>query len=516
MSNALARAELETHAPGIRQVPEEILRAIFTIVFETLNILWDAKLDYMYDHRSPAHGSLTLSHVCAAWRTTARNYGQLWRAVDLAEPELAELCLDLSKRHNLHVFCRTVQKMHNEPEEPKPRYIAALERVFKESARIETLRLSDSLVGSIHRPYYLQGILPIVTRLDAEFTNLKTLRGMEWERGDLSPLVRGASASLRKLELPSCVLSLDAFFSLHSVVKLRIDCYMNFQLDDWRRLFGQLAPTLRHLVVLIDGMGHMNPPVTLPVLETLHLRGSGHEACASLHAPQATHITIEDGDRFEEDEQELVGDHYSVAINQRFPDISSLHHPFHLRYLHGQNITVSNGDMEFAFEVTCSIRMLAFLCFGLHPALRHTVTHLEIWSVSTADPVTGEEDALNHSQNYREISEYLSGLEEIYIDADTAADLLLWHTRAENRTAFSTVNSIKLSYFGHNTDTSDQNSMVQILVEVQNMRVESGHPIQLTFVSPGEVSQGTLDLLRKEGHVVLVDDDVDVCLSALV
>jgi hypothetical protein len=510
MSNALARAELETRAPGIRQVPEEILRAIFTIVFETLNILWDAKLDYMYDHRSPAHGSLTLSHVCAAWRTTARNYGQLWRAVDLAEPELAELCLDLSKRHNLHVFCRTVQKMHNEPEEPKPRYIAALERVFKESARIETLRLSDSLVGSIHRPYYLQGILPIVTRLDAEFTNLKTLRGMEWERGNLSSLVRGASASLQKLELLSCVLSLDAFFSLRSVVDLRIDCYMKVQSDDWRRLYGQLAPTLRHLVILSSFIEHVNPPVTLPVLETLHIRGSGHEACASLHVPQATQITVEDGDRFEEDEQELVGHHYSVAINQRFPDNCALHHPLHLIYLHDQSITVSNGGVEFAFEVTCSIRMLTFLCFGLYPALRHMVTRLELSNVATADPVTGEEGALNHSQNYREISEYLSGLEEIYMDVDTAADLLLWLTRPENHTAFSTVKSIRLSYFGHDTDTSDQNSMVQILVEVLNMRVESGHPIQLTFVSPGKVSQGTLDMLRKGGHIVLVDDDVDV------
>jgi hypothetical protein len=259
----------------------------------------------------------------------------------------------------------------------------------------------------------------------------------------------------------------------------------------------------------------MNPPVTLPALETLHIRGSGHAACASLHVPQATQITIEDSDRFADDKEELFGGHYSVAINQRLTNISALHHPFHLIYLHCHNITVSNGDVEFAFEVTCTIRMLAFLCFGFHPALRHTITRLELSCVTTADPFTGEEDALNHSSNYRQISEYLSGLEEIHMDAGTAADFLLWLICPENCTAFSTVKSIKLSYFGHETDMIGQTSMVPILVEMQNMRMESGHPIQLALVAPGEVSQETLYILRKGGHIVQVDAGVDVRPSAL-
>jgi hypothetical protein len=510
MSNAIARAELKTHAPGIRKVPEEILRAIFTIVVETLNILWDAHLHYMYDHRSPAHGSLALSHVCAAWRTTTRNYGQLWCAIDLVEPELAELCLNLSKTHNIHVFCRTAQKTLDE--EPKPRYIAALERVFKESVRIETLRLSDYYrdASLYYRPHYQQVILPIVTRLDAKFPNLKTLRGTMQDSVDLSLLVKGASASLRELDLSSCDLSLDVFFSLQSVVELKIGIYLDFELDDWRRIFGQLAPTLRHLVMMGGDMPHMNPPVTLPILETLHIRGEyGLRTWPGLHAPQATQITIEDEDGYNDEEQDLVGDHCSVAINQRLPDITALRDSFRLIYSHEQSITLSNSDIEFVFKLASSVRMLSSLCLGLYPALCHTITYLELSSAMRYSPFIWEEN-LSHWCEYQEISESLSGLEEICMHADTAADLLLWLSCPEKHTAFSTVKSIKISHCGYQQDPKGRQSVVPGLVEMQNMRMESGHPIQLTLVAPGEISQETLDLLRKGGHAVLVDDDVDV------
>jgi hypothetical protein len=196
MSNATPRGELKACVPIVHRVPEEILRAIFIAVIDIMNILWDSKLYHTNNCPPLAHGSLAISHVCAAWRTIARDYSQLWCDIDLVEPQLAQLCLELSNPHNIHVFCRASQKTFHQ--EPRPEYLTVLERVFKESARIETLRLSDYPGVFPNRPYYQHGILPIVTRLDAAFPSLKTLRGMEWEKftdseghvlaPDLSPL----------------------------------------------------------------------------------------------------------------------------------------------------------------------------------------------------------------------------------------------------------------------------------------------------------------------------------------
>jgi hypothetical protein len=240
-------------------IPEDILRLIFTALVDDLNIPWDVDhtLGDLVRRSAPssAHGSLALSHVCTTWRTVAISYPCLWCAIDLAEPRLAQLCMDLSRPCNVRVFCRKSQQTHHEPLGPD--CLAALESIFRESTRIGSLRLVDYQTQLTDKAYYEHSLLHIIVRLAAKFSSLTTLCGdvngplpsRITSAINIDALTKGASGSSRNLNLSSfCnVLSMKALRTLQ-LVELKIRQTSNFaSADSWRRCLNHLAPTLRHL-----------------------------------------------------------------------------------------------------------------------------------------------------------------------------------------------------------------------------------------------------------------------------
>jgi hypothetical protein len=123
----------------------------------------------------------------------------------------------------------------------------------------------------------------------------------------------------------------------------------------------------------------------------------------------------------------------------------------------------------------------------------------------TIDVITRRENAMNHTAHstahYRYIAKQLSALEEIDVEADS--NLLLW--LPENRAAFSTVKTMKIPRIGsEEMETPTHNSVISTFLTILSSRLKSGHPIQVIFTEPCNITQGNLNILRIGGHVVLV------------
>jgi hypothetical protein len=199
-----------------------------------------------------------------------------------------------------------------------------------------------------------------------------------------------------------------------------------------------------------------------------------------------------------------------MAINQRFQESTTTmpQTTLCLQYLHDYSISCSNEHSIYYIDVGSTVSMLASMCSGLNSYLHSTITRLELLCVSTDDPFTGEDDVMDHTTHYGMISESLSNLQEIIIDAQSAADLFPWLACPENQAAFSTVKVIRLSHF---QELLGHDHMIHSIGAVLSMRVDAGHPIHLVMTKLSGITPGTLRMLHQEYEDALIEDD-DVAL----
>jgi hypothetical protein len=485
--------------PALSSFPEEILSAIFIDLvaeLDTLSASWTPRYAGPAGRPSSARASLAISHVCSTWRSVALSFNLLWCDIDLAHPELAKMCMDLSHPQNVQVFCRDVyQPDFKRP--PSHAYLLALERVFRDSERIESLRLSDEPRKCT--PHYEHGILPIITRLNARFPALKSFCGMEWEVPfdrsqmwtlNLDHLVKGASETLRELDLPSGSMSFDVLCSLQLTSLTFKSRLLELSATQWRILLGRLAPSLKHLDM--PG-GDSGPPVLLPNLDTLVVRGSITLSCSNLHVPIATQITFEDyvAYQFHDD----LGREFANPINQRLRDSTSLSHPLRLAYTHQTGSILSNPGLVFCIDYPAALRAFSSLCRSLDVRVRDSINQLGLNGLSSTDI-----QAVDFAECFGEIAEHLPNIEEIWLDEDTAQNFLPWFVRAPIIALFSAVKAIKLSRY---REVGEWNIPSTLSVQVMSLRTKSGHPIELLLKKPG-INNGFQRMCR-EGDTVVVD-----------
>jgi hypothetical protein len=423
--------------------------------------------------------------------------------------------MKLSRPCNVRVSCWRLQRTHREP--PGLDYLKALESIFRESTLISSLRLLDYPMQHTDKAYYEHTILPVIVRLDAKFPNLTTLCGNVTENGrlpsrlvlkiNIDALMKGASGSLQSLNISSfCNVVLMEVLRTLQLVEVKMRQTSNFaSADSWQRCLDHLVPTLRHLELSGDCIPYLDPPVVLPSLQTLSIMALGHKACCSLHTHQSSRIDIQEEDVTEEEEQDSMGTQYAMAINQRFQESTTTmpQTTLCLQYLHDYSISCSSGRSIYHINVSSTVSMLASMCSGLNSYLHSAITRLEPLCVPTDDPFTGEDEVMDLTTLYGRISEPLSSLQEIIIDAQSATDLFPWLACPENQ-AFSTVKVIRLSHF---QELLGHDHMIHSIGAVLSSRVDAGHPIHLVMTKLSGITPGTLRMLRQEHEDALIEDD---------
>jgi hypothetical protein len=495
----------QSRTTTIASIPEEVLCDVFAIVVGAMYISWDQDLHLCNGkiHSSPSLASLAISHVCNNWRSTAMDYKHLWCTIDLAHPRLAELCLDLSRPRNVHVFCRDTQQfvpLGGLFKTPGPEYVAALEHIFQDSARIETLRLS--YYRGQCRSHYQNSILPIITNCRPQFPKLKTLRSMDRDslpRGiNMDVLVQGASGSLQEIELPWGVLSFEVLCSSR-LVTLKIGNNLDFSPAQWRMVFGHLAPTLQHLKIGGRFFKDICPPILLPNVQTLFIQNLRSSASAGLYAPEATHITLKCDYAIPYHLTSIHSD-YANVINRQFRASTSLQQPFHVQLDHNINITLSSHNFIFRIESPSGIDALAPICRFLDPGLRETVMHLELVCSKTGGLYSELHNNLDRAPYYLDIAKQLPNIEEILLDADFADNFLPWFIDIGAQDLYPAVNTLRLLNFGH-----EQPDVASALVaEFMDSRVESGRPVQVILQRSSDI----VDLMLCEnGYITTFVDE---------
>jgi hypothetical protein len=507
MLNAITNAAQhheQSRTATIASIPEEILCEVFATVVDVIYISWDQDLHLCNGniYSSPVLASLALSHVCNNWRSIAMDYKHLWCTIDLAYPRLGELCLDLSRPRNVHVFCRDTQQFVTPDglsKTPGPEYVAALEHIFQDSARIETLHLS--YYSSMCRPYYQNIILPIITNCRIQFPKLKTMGGIDRDtpppRINLDILVQGASRSLQELELTWGVLSLEVFCSFR-LVTLKIGRNVDFSPAEWRILFDHLAPSLKHLDTGIYSFQDIRPPIVLPNVQTL-IQAISWKARESLHAPQATHVVLKCGYVHPFHFDSLRTNLASIINRQSWTD-NLPKQPLHVKLDRNFSITLSRQNLIFRIEISSGVDVLVPFCGSLDPKLREMVTHLELVGSSAGGLDNKQYDLLDRASIYLDIAKHLPNTQEILVDADFADDFVPWFTLIGAQDLYPAVKTFRLLNFGH-----EQPDVASTLVaEFMDSRVESGRPVQVILQRSSDV----VDLmLRENGYITTFVDE---------
>jgi hypothetical protein len=500
----------------IPSIPPEIWREIFIISVTSnnpVNPSWYSHVDPGLSGStrpiSSAHTSLRLSHVCTTWGSILLECGSLWCDVDLSTPRFAQLCLERSRPHNIHVFCRDTRRS-GRTDTPRPNYISALELVFGESSRVESLRMS--VLQNEYRPHYEYGISPVVTRIGATFPNLRNLIAMELEFTDgpfipeafnLDVLVTGASGSMQKLDLANGTMSFNVLCSL-SLVTLSTTYTLVLEENEWRILFKQLNPTLKYLTIAGESVKHWNPPIILSNLQTLSIHDEGSEAAFSLHIPQATRITLSDDFDYDDDSDLLyaAGSDFAHAINQRFCEATSSRPRFHLQYLHDSWIRLRNDEsIEFHMVFSTALPALSSLCESLDNHISDMITGLELKEVHSLNLDTEEEDLFEYMSYYENLAAQLRGVEEISFDEVSLHDFLRWFGQPGSEDCFPLLQRIQLSNFQfgywHIEDT---------IIQMMDWRAKQGRPIELMLKKPGTIPGKVLQALRKKGRIITLVD----------
>jgi hypothetical protein len=486
-------------------VPAEILRLIFVAVVDDACTSWNSSLLHWKNtwSPSPVRSSLTLSHVSVIWRTVATGYSHLWRFIDLAHPRLTELCMNLSGPHNIEVVCRNTRNTQNidQTEPLAPEHLTALEWALRESTRIECWRLSGrSLECDL---YDEDGIMTIITRLEATFPNMKTFEIMDSNPRtaslNIDTMLKGAPKSIQQLTLPTGTISFDVVRYCR-LVSLTFSHNLTFSKAEWRLLFNHLEPTLQYLDMSGMSIKNMDPPVVLSHLHTLKVEGWGQKAGPSIHAPHASRISLlEWHDLHANYDHDAAGRDFARAVNQRFRHLNDadLGGPFRLRYHHDDRIVLFNADVIFLINFIARMDAFSSFCRSLDVRLRNLVTELELEHIYTSDPRTGEEDVFDHSADYRDISIHLPNLKKISLDADSHMDFLLWWVGTKSHEQYSAVATLKISSFDCG-DVEDATTLIGLM----DWRAANGCSTHLILEEPYTLCAHLLG----KGYNVTVED----------
>jgi hypothetical protein len=500
----------------IAHVTEDVLRAIFTTVVDMVNVAWNT--DHLWDphrfsikmglpyygmYRSSAHAPLALSHVCASWRALVFSDCGLWCAVDLAQPRLAELCMELSRPRNIHVHLRCLQSDERDMKpEPSHNYKEVLNSVFQNATRIESLVLTDYV--SVYTPYFKQCILPILTEHKPEFPSLKTLRGTTTGSRDLNYdcLVNGASGSLQNFELPSGRISFDLLCSFH-LVELKLGKAAQLtSLKRWRKLLSHLAHSLKHLDFTRD-LGlvakDVQPPVILPHLHTLWMQGARLLASMSLKAPAASHITIEDS-TMNADDDDAASQDYAKEINERCRESinSSTPPPYHLGYILPGQIIISSPEILHGIVAPRALSALRSLVRQLDTRLCQLVTRLVLEGAVLPFRERRRGGHGDPTADFAVLAERLPNIREVWLfQRETEKDFLSWLAHPDSLAVFPELDT--LSFVGYDLKNKDN---LALLVKVLESRSQSGRPIRLKLQCQGPDDRQELAMMRGKGWSV--------------
>jgi hypothetical protein len=285
-------------------VPEDVLRQIFGIVVDTMmSISWDAKI-----HPSPALTPLSLSQVCAVWRLAAMDCKDLWRTIDLAYPQFAGLCMDLSRPRSIHVFCRDAPRSPGSS--PDPEYMAVFRRIIQDSARIESLRFSRCAWER-----HDTNVLHSLTDFQPMFLRSQ-IGGLPWAIVGL-PLTE-VMEPIRDLRLIGRGVFSKELLCSFRLVTLKIYGDSDYSVTQWRVFFKHQAPTLKHLEFGTWLVRKFRPPIVLPFLQTLFVSSVTSYGAASLHAPHAGYITLSFWNSTLDYDSDHICYGFARAIRQRF------------------------------------------------------------------------------------------------------------------------------------------------------------------------------------------------------
>jgi hypothetical protein len=497
IANTLQHDDPRANLQTIPSVPEDVLREIFAAVVDTRGAsesLWDADI-----YLPLAWTPFSLSHVCAAWRSIALDYKELWCIIDLNYPRLAELCIDLSRPRNIHVFCKKAPKGYGK--DPDPEFEAELVNVLQDSTRIESLRLSYGAWRCYHTY-----ISPTLTEHQTDFPNLRALTGgLPWAANS-DAIIGKAPLSLQELHLIYWVDLPHKVLCSLQLVTLKIPAGFKDSVTHWRIFFKSQAPTLKHLVIGGDATRVIDPPIVLPFLQTLLMTSEGAYAGATIRAPRARCITLQSNQydhRSMNYDRLIVGCGFARAIRQRFRGAASSQQPFHLRYNHDTSIILSNPDIVFRLEFPFVISVLVSICQRIDPGIRKSVTCLEL-NVPQGRGLYGghkkEQDVIDHDHDYRIIVTHLPSLEEIWLDAICADDFLPWLVDVKNRSLCSSLRVIQLSNYGQ----SKPDVGGTLICQIMDSFTGNGQPIHLILKNCNVTID---DILRAKGHFATVVND---------
>jgi hypothetical protein len=114
-----------------------------------------------------------------------------------------------------------------------------------------------------------------------------------------------------------------------------------------------------------------------------------------------------------------------------------------------------------------------------------------------------EDEQVDHAPVYGNMAGRLTGIEEIWLDNESALCMLPWLACSENRFAFGKLRSLKVTH--DSTPGADQDG--DLATSLVKLRAKS--QIELSVVNPGPITRQTLDIMKAKGaRVDMVDADV--------